>query len=116
MKSIVLGLFLLAICGCGTSGPQATRARLALKNLEKAVVTFKNSHGLPDNLEVLTDDKENAAGALLPASALVDPWGHPFHYDPGQLHPETGMPLIWSDGPNPGEPGSKMESWSVKDE
>ena len=118
MKSapIVIGLFLLATSGCGDTNPQVTRARLAIKNLEKAVMTYKNSYDFPEKLEILTDDKANAAGALLSASALIDPWGRPFHYDPNQLHPDTGMPLIWSDGASPGQPGSKIESWAVKDE
>ncbi len=118
MKSafFVLGLFMLATCGCGDTNPQVTRARLAMKNLEKAVMAYKSTYGYPDKLETLTDDKANAAGALLPASALIDPWGRPFQYDPSQLHPETELPLIWSEGPNPGQPGSKIESWSVKDE
>jgi hypothetical protein len=48
-------------------------------------------------------------------TALVDPWGRKFQYDSTKLHPNTDRPLIWSEGPNPGQPGSKISNWEVND-
>ena len=114
--SVAIGLLFLLSCGCGDSNPNVTRTRLALKNLEKAVAAYKSSQAvLPESLEALTQTQPGGSGPLLPASALNDPWGRPFHYEPSKLHPETDQPLIWSEGGSPGEPGSKIENWSIKD-
>jgi hypothetical protein len=110
------GLMLLLACACGESSPKVTQARVAVKELEKAVAQYRSTHGaFPEKLSTLTEQDAGASGPLLPVSGLTDPWGRPFHYDPGQLHPETDQPLIWSDGASPGEASSKIQNWVVKD-
>jgi hypothetical protein len=105
-KAPVLTGFLVAVlCGCDNSA-NIGRARLALKTLDKAMIAYQaNKSALPDKLEELD----------VTSNALVDPWGRDYHYDPTQLHPETRQPLIWSDGPNPGHPGSKISNWEVNE-
>jgi Type II secretion system (T2SS), protein G len=110
---LVIVPLLLALCGCGEG--QAARARLDIKNLDKAVSAFRETTGdLPAELTTLTETQPNGTGALLTASALVDPWGRPYHYDRNKRHPDTDQPLIWSEGPAEGKDGGKIENWSMK--
>jgi hypothetical protein len=48
---------------------------------------------------------------LLEDVALLDPWKRPYHYEPDQLHPKTHIPLIWSEGEDPDDPGWKIANW-----
>src|SRR5262249_44473825 len=62
------------------------RARQEIKALEQAVKAVAadspNVSGeYPPSLEVLTQPQEGGRPALPPA-ALVDPWGHPYRYEP----------------------------------
>jgi Type II secretion system (T2SS), protein G len=110
---LVMAPLLLAMSGCGEGKP--AQARLDIKNLDKAVSAFRNTTGdLPAELASLTEPQPNGSGAFLTASALIDPWGRPYHYDRNNRHPETDQPLIWSEGPTAGQAGSKIQNWSVK--
>ena len=118
MKSLrrILLVVLLATSGCGSSSPLVTRARIEIQDLEKAVETYEVQKGsLPGDLETLTEPTTPGAKAPIAAGHLNDPWHHPYHYDPAERHPNTGRPLIWSDGPSPGQPGSKIANWEVKE-
>jgi hypothetical protein len=87
------------------------RARMDLSSIEKALLTFQIKHGhYPHSLEELTQRHPDDSSALLKSHALRDPWNQPYHYDPGQLHPETGIPLVWTDG-DPGKPTCKIANW-----
>ncbi|HYV37504.1 MAG TPA: hypothetical protein VE988_17495 [Gemmataceae bacterium] len=89
--------------------------RLDLKYLEQAV----RAHHLlyaewPESLEVLTKPHGEGKPPLLKdPSMIIDGWHRPFHYDRTQLHPVTGEPLIWSEGPHPGRKGSKVTNWDA---
>ena len=106
---------LVITCGCDSS-PSVTRARLGMKDLDKAVTNYRiRNKTWPANLEALTEQQPDGTKADLAAGALVDPWGHPYHYEPSDRQPDTDQPLIWSEGPSPGQPGSKMVNWQTKD-
>jgi hypothetical protein len=76
------------------------RAAKDVKKLEMAVGAWKRLYGgvLPESLQQLVQPRDDGP-AILEKRALIDPWDQPYHYDPSQLHPVTGVPRIWSDGP-----------------
>lgn len=97
-------------------GGGATRtgfARVDVKTLGTAAMAFELRYGqLPATLDVLTKRQSDGSGAFLAGEkSLIDPWGRPFHYDPGQRHPRSRCPLIWSDGPDPANPNGKITNW-----
>jgi hypothetical protein len=49
-------------------------------------------------------------------SVLVDPWGRSYHYEPLTRHPTQGTPLIYSDGPTPGDPSQRIRNWTISGE
>jgi Type II secretion system (T2SS), protein G len=111
---LAAGFLSLALCGC--SEAKTTQARMGLETVEKAVKLYHQTKShWPKSLDELLDVPENESGGVLAASALIDPWGRPFKYDDVIRHPDTDVPLIWSDGPNPGQSGSKIANWSVNE-
>jgi general secretion pathway protein G len=89
----------------------ATRAKL--KTIETAVSDFHNrNHEFPPNLETLTQPA-NGLPAYLDRDAIVDEWGREIHIDPNSTSP-TGRPLIYSDGPNPGDGSSVIRNWNAQ--
>jgi hypothetical protein len=58
---------------------------------------------------------QSGHAALIKESMLLDPWGRPYHFDPSQVHPETGAILVWSDGPELGQPNSWITNWPKAD-
>jgi Type II secretion system (T2SS), protein G len=115
MKATHLVIVTLLVSLCGCSEGHAARARLELKNLDKAVTAYRNTNGdWPADLATLTEPQPNGNAAFLSTKALFDPWGRPYHYERNNRNPNTDQPLIWSDGPNPGQEDSKIENWSVK--
>jgi hypothetical protein len=88
-----------------------SRARMDIKNIEKALEVYKAKHGsFPPDLLTLTQPDENEA-ALLKAEAVVDPWKRPYQYERGRLDPNTGIPQIWTDGFDPANPSRKIANW-----
>jgi Type II secretion system (T2SS), protein G len=105
---------LLIVCGCGES--KAARTRLELKNFDKTIQAYQAKNRIwPDGLEDLATPQPDGSEGYLAKSALVDPWGRSYQYDRNNRHPDNDQPLIWSEGPNPGESGSKIANWSPKE-
>ena len=102
-------VFLIYTTGNGT---KEDRAKFDIKTLRQSVDTYyaKNSKW-PETLEVLAQSQPDGGPPLMSEKNLKDPWGRPYQYDPAQLHTRTEQPLIWSEGPNPGQPGSKITNW-----
>jgi hypothetical protein len=115
--SIATLMCLVFTCGCqGDSNPNVSRARVGLKQLGEAATFYKNNHKVwPESLEDLTQPQPGGGDPLIDKHALKDPWGRPYQYDPTTTNPTTEQPLIWSEGPSPGEPGSKISNWESKD-
>jgi hypothetical protein len=91
------------------------RARIDVKTLTTAVETYYVRDGVyPASLQVLTQKQPDGGAAFLSAKALIDPWGRPYVYEPGTLHPTKGTPLIYSHGPRPGDKAGRIANWSVK--
>jgi hypothetical protein len=105
---LTAAILLVLACGCGQS--RAERARSDLRNLEKAVEAYYGrNQSWPESLEVLTDKEQTNVPVHVLPSALTDPWGKPYHYDPQQQNPDTRMPLLWTDG-DPEQP-AKISNW-----
>jgi general secretion pathway protein G len=85
-------------------------AAAGVKNLETAANSYKLSHGdFPESLAVLTQPSEGKP-AYLEERALYDPWNRQYVYDPAQQS-RTGMPLIYSQGANPGT-SAPIRNWN----
>jgi hypothetical protein len=86
------------------------RARADIKTLEAAVDAYAVEHGHhPETLVMLTIPQAGRQAALTPEN-LIDPWGRQYIYDPGQPHPATGRPKIYSMGAE-GNPGTMISNW-----
>ena len=68
------------------------RAELAILWIQSAVLSYKEKTGeFPKELKVLTEGDEPS----LNETNLIDPWKHPYQYDPAELN-ATGKPRIWT--------------------
>jgi Type II secretion system (T2SS), protein G len=86
-------------------------ARLKLSELERAVRLCKMSSGdYPPDLETLTRAQPGSR-APLEQEDLLDPWGRPYVYEPGNRHPTTGTPRIYSQGADPADPEGVIANW-----
>jgi len=84
-------------------------AKAGVKNIETACNAYRLTHDVfPAQLTDLTMPSEGKA-AYLDDRALFDPWNRPYQYDQNQLS-KTGMPLIWSQGANPGT-SQQIRNW-----
>jgi hypothetical protein len=85
---------------------------LDVKSLDQAVTAYWLRLGKwPSSLEVLTERSPDGGPPLIKDKYLLqDAWGRPYHYDLDQLNPQSGKPLIWSDG-DPRTPGVKFANW-----
>jgi hypothetical protein len=88
------------------------RAKADVQTIEKFVLLYKQRlSAWPPTLEVLTKWELDTPLLLLPPEMLVDPWGRPYHYDSAMVDPVRNVPLIWSEGPKPEDPTSKIANW-----
>jgi len=108
MEVLVVVAILVVLAGIGVmvfrylDESKEKIAKMGIKNLETAVTAYKLTHGnYPESLQELTMPTDGKA-AYLEEKSLFDPWNHPYVYDPSQLNPRTAMPLIMSQGANPG--------------
>jgi hypothetical protein len=96
-------------------GDRIARAKLDVNGLQTAVTAYDVRHTVyPGTLKELAERQPDGGAALIEEAALKDPWGRQYQFDPNQRHPKTDRPLIWSEGPNPGQAGSKITNWDDK--
>jgi hypothetical protein len=110
---VVAGIMLGMVCcaGCSHGEGRRSRAKIDISTIERALATFyRNYKHFPHSLQDLTERQPDSSPALLLNWHLWDPWNQPYQFDPCQLHPETGAPLIWSDG-EPGQPDTMITNW-----
>jgi hypothetical protein len=106
---VLLAILLLAggfifISGYGGGDSKETHAIVGIKDLEQAVSAYYLDYDqYPNELADLTVTLPDGKAAKLPQTALTDPWGQPYGYEPKNLHPQTKKPRIWSSG----EPGAR---------
>jgi general secretion pathway protein G len=116
MEVLVVVAILVVLAGIGVmvfrylDESKEKIAKMGIKNIETAVTAYKLSHGnYPESLQELTQPTEGKA-AYLEDKSLFDPWNHPYVYDPGTTNPKTGVPLIYSQGANPGA-SPQIRNW-----
>jgi general secretion pathway protein G len=87
-------------------------AKAQTRILAQTVAAYQVKYGdYPASLESLTQPTDGGRPYLEP-SALIDPWGRAYQYAvPGQHHPTTGEPDIWSQGPNVADPNGMLGNW-----
>jgi len=92
-----------------------TRAQVAVRNLTTAVEAYhaRNSE-YPPSLAALTEKQPGGGRPLLEPDNLLDPWGRPYVFEPGTLHPKTGQPLLYSHGPRPGDKSGRITNWPAE--
>ncbi len=97
-------------------GGKEHEAKLGLKKIDEAIEMFKKEKGdYPPNLSVLAQPYVVAGKPpFLAEQELLDPWERPFCYEPGTRNPKTGKPLIYSLGPDPKDPNSRITNWNGK--
>jgi hypothetical protein len=90
------------------------RAKAGVKVLTQALEAYAilNKGAYPASLESLTKAQDGQK-ALLSADKLVDPWGQPYGYEAKTLDPATGRPLVYSRGPAPDHPASRIRNWTA---
>jgi len=87
-------------------------AKAAVMALDQEVQIYRTRHGdFPPSLDVLTQRGPSGEAATIEVAKLVDPWNRPIAYEPQNLHPLSGKPHIYTEGPNPGTPGSRISNW-----
>jgi hypothetical protein len=91
------------------------RAKMDVKSLEAAVVKYSTNNGnYPETLAELTERHPlDGSPAVLTEKALLDPWGQPYIYEPITWHPQTGKPLIYSNGPP--DARLRISNWGIDD-
>ncbi len=117
MEVLVAAAILVILAGVASvtvfaqlEGAKKDAARAAIDSIESAVKTFKVKHGdYPPSLDILLQPMEGLPAALEPSN-LIDPWDHPYGYEPNTRSP-TGRPLIYSQGPNPGDPSGRVSNF-----
>jgi hypothetical protein len=88
------------------------RAKVDVQTLTRAVDTYFITNGeYPQTLKQLTEKQLDGGRPFLEAKALIDPWGRPYVYEPNTRDEQTGRPLIYSQGPRPGDPAGRIRNW-----
>ena len=114
---LLFALYLFMICApMFLDDAEVSRAKMDVKTLEKALLQYHSAHGAwPKNLAVLAAPQEDGSPAYVDPGHLIDPWGRPYLFGPGQRHPITNHPLVWSEGRYPGSTSGKIANWSPPD-
>jgi len=87
-------------------------AKVQLRDLTKALDAFRLAAGAyPADLQALAQPQDDRA-PLVQVSALVDPWGQPYQYDPLGPENQGKRPDVWT--VRPGGNGTKIGNWMVK--
>ncbi|HYV37503.1 MAG TPA: type II secretion system protein GspG [Gemmataceae bacterium] len=85
-------------------------ARSDVAAIDRAATAYHSKHSeWPSQLDVLIAGSENDNPFCGP-DPLTDPWGRRYQYDPKQVHPSSGKPLIWTEGLEPGK-SAKISNW-----
>jgi len=92
---------------------KVNRAMLDCKTLTTVCETYKVKYGdFPQSLQQLVQPPDGAAPYIAPDN-LLDPWGHPYNYDPtGQHNQGLNRPDIFSNGPRAGDPNAIIGNWT----
>jgi general secretion pathway protein G len=121
MEMLVVVAIILVLAGAAVpiymsylENARKDMARANVKTISDACEAYEVRYGsLPPSLVALTVAHEGQR-ATLDGNTLKDPWGRDYGYGgPEEREPNTGKPHIWSNGPQPGNPNSKIDSWAA---
>jgi general secretion pathway protein G len=108
MEVLVVVAILVVLAGVGIGvfyyldSSKDRIAAIQIRNIESAVEGYRALNGnYPDSLAILTEPQDDKP-APLSDQQLMDPWNHPYVYEPQTRHPKTQKPLLYSQGANPG--------------
>lgn len=118
MEVLVVVAILVVLAGVGgvvymgyLDKAREDAARVGVTTLEQAVDAYRVNYGdYPADLTVLTQPIEGRP-APLEVKHLMDPWQRPYVYEPGNRHPSTGRPRIYSMGPSAGDASRIIANW-----
>jgi hypothetical protein len=83
-----------------------------VQTIDVAVNSYRINEGAyPQTLQELAAEVPGGRRALLDVKSLIDPWGRAYVYEPNTLDPLTRRPLIYSQGPRPGDPAGRIRNW-----
>lgn len=121
MEVLVVVAILVVMAGTGgviymrfLDDAKKDRAKMDVQSLTTAVEAYMVRYGdYPPSLAALTQPMPDGSSPSLEVGALIDPWNRQYQYAaPGQHHPLTGKPDIWSDGPMVGNAAGLIGNWS----
>jgi general secretion pathway protein G len=106
MEVLVVLVILVVLAGISVGGvfyylelAKESAAKVQINNIEKAVETYKLTHGdYPQSLQQMCEPEEAGKAAQLDTREIIDPWQRPYVLDPNTLNPRTQRPLIYSQG------------------
>jgi general secretion pathway protein G len=116
MEMLVVVAILVVLAGAAVpiylnylDNAKRDRVKADFKVIETAIQAYyTNNDVYPQQLQNLTVPDPSGHAATLESAALLDPWQHPYQYDPNQLHPQSRRPKLMSGGP-PG--GPSISNW-----
>jgi general secretion pathway protein G len=100
---------LFPLCACSRLHvPEDSKVDSDIMSLESAVVAFAVQNGgvFPESLEVLAVPDETGF-QFLAKEVPLDPWGHPYGYEPPAQR--DGLPRVFSHGSD-GKPGGEGDA------
>jgi len=110
--AVVTVMLLPAFVEARAQQARIDRAKIDVKNLEKAVLAYKIKNGeFPESLAVLAQVQKDGSPAYLEKPLLRDPWDRPYQYEPNVVNQQTGYPLIYSQGPDPKDKKGYIRNW-----
>lgn len=117
MEVLVVVAILVVLAGIGIGvfyyldSSKENIAKVQMRNIENVLQNYKMTHGdYPPSLQVLTIP-ENGKAAPLTQQQILDPWNRPYVYQPSTLNPSTQIPLLYSQGVNPGNQAGRIQNW-----
>ena len=96
-----------------TDAAKVKAARISVANLTRAAQAYRVKTGdYPKRLEDLEKPPDGGSAYIDPkAKALIDPWGHPYKYDPAGPRNKGKQPDVWSQGPDPNDKKGVIGNW-----
>jgi general secretion pathway protein G len=75
-------------------------AKAQVMEISGALGQYKLNNGdYPASLDALTGAQPNGDKPIMKPDALIDPWEHPYNYDPAGSHNNGMEPDVWANGP-----------------
>jgi general secretion pathway protein G len=110
MEMLVVVAIIVMLAGLGgyyyikqlDQAKRSTAKSQVKTTLTSAVETYYIDHNssYPPSLDMLLNADEQGMGPYLKTrDALIDPWGHPYSYDPNGPNNGGRQPDIWSNSP-----------------